>query len=215
MKDVRTPRQRVFGVFARRDAGEHVREVSPSRSIISTPRDPVYYARDVAPRRPHTMSVYQRPRNDEQLPRWLRHRTSDNWSPPSYVYSPVRGGVRAGASLPLRPGTQADRHRTAGSQGISAKCHFAVSSPFHWQPPPRPVSLSPLCAPMGPSTPRGFDVPLSSPFASAHSSPRLRSAWAASRQGSEDMGDTGRDYLFIQTPPSTAGSGAMAWRRPG
>jgi hypothetical protein len=35
------------------------------------------------------MSVYRRPRNDEQLPRWFQHRTSDNWTAPSYVYSPV------------------------------------------------------------------------------------------------------------------------------
>ena len=92
MKDARTPRQRVFGIFARQDAGNHLREVSPSRSALSTPRDRgLRCARDVAPRRPHTMSVYQRPRNDEQLPRWLQHRTSDNWNQRSYVYSPVRG----------------------------------------------------------------------------------------------------------------------------
>jgi len=136
MKDVRTPRQRVFGVFARRDAGKHVREVSPSRSIISTPRDPVYYARDVAPRRPHTMSVYQRPRNDEQLPRWLRHRTSDNWSPPSYVYSPVRGGVRAGAPRCLcDPGRKLtdtgrpDRRGFPPSATLPSARHFIGSRP--------------------------------------------------------------------------------------
>ena len=89
-RDGRTPRQRVFGVFYRGDG--RAREVSPSRSALSSPlsaRDSVRFGRDVAPRRPHTMSVYRRPRNDEQLPRWFQHRTSDNWSAPSYVYSPV------------------------------------------------------------------------------------------------------------------------------
>lgn len=91
-REGRTARQRVFGVFERGD--KRLREVSSSRSALSSPsrsaREALRFGRDVAPRRPHTMSVYQRPRNSEQTPRWFQHRTSDNWNQKSYVYSPVR-----------------------------------------------------------------------------------------------------------------------------
>ena len=161
--------------------------------------DTIRYGRDVAPCMPHTISVYKRPRNDEQLPRWLQHRCTDNWNQPTYVYSP----------------------------GISGQCHFYRDSKFHWQPPvdDRTANRARLQSSSGSmgsarSSPRGFQLPVNSPFASAPSSPRLRSHWHMSRQGSYDNlggsptnsqtlsspGSGARDQLYVRSPPSTAGS---------
>jgi len=165
------------------------RSVSPSQSVLSLPRSPrlssrhnaLRLGRDVAPCTPHTISVYKRPRNDEQLPRWLKHRTADNWNLPSYLYSP----------------------------GMTGKCHFYLDSKFHWKPPvdtrdehrerimSRGVTRSPL----------GFKLPPHSPLASAPSSPRLSTALVLSRKnsleersGTDSWGAGGRKRLVIRSP---------------
>ena len=179
--------RQAFGAFA------SPRGVSPSRSVLSSPRSlgsrhqATRWGRDVAPCMPHTISVYKRPRNEDQLPRWLKHRTTDNWNQPSYVYSP----------------------------GISGKCHFHLDSKFHWKPPVDDRFAS-RATRTGTGTPRGFQLPPDSPLASAPSSPRLRTALILSRQSSQDeawnassgmdRGPGGSNRFVLRSPPSTAGT---------
>lgn len=164
MTDGRTLRHKEFGVVASPRRHHQEGGVSPRVSALSS-RD----CDALRARRSSLHAAYhqhlQTP-SDDQLPRWLKHCTSDNWNSPSYVYSP----------------------------GISAKCHFRIDSKFHWKPPvdDRAINRARLTSSCGSiefahSLPRRFDLPLYSFFASAPSSPRLHAALMLQQGKREDM----------------------------
>jgi hypothetical protein len=149
----KTPRERAFGVH---DTSPLHDDLAQINERMLARRLDAAKGRDIPPCRPHTQSVYKRPRNDDQLPRWLKHRTLDNWTQREYVYSP----------------------------GISAKCHFTLHSKFHWSPPQHGAhrTLRTKTSSSGYSTLRAFELPPSSPFASLPSSPRRSTALLTTRR---------------------------------
>jgi hypothetical protein len=88
---------------------------SPGRLVETAAciRGWIRYWRNVAARKPHTLSEYseyRRPGNDEQFPRWLQHRLEDNWNARTVGYIDSPGG---------KPN----------------ETHFYRNSKFRWKPP--------------------------------------------------------------------------------